>query len=120
MDKQQTYFYTLTAFDDPDQVALPIVLATAALAMGSEAMIWTTLQGVNLGKKGAADDMVSPSFAPIKELLENFAEAGGRIGICPACAETHGVTEQNVVDNGIWMGAAAVQEALHKRNSMTF
>lgn len=120
MNNKQTYFYTLTGFSDPDQVAVPIVLANAVLAMGSDAILWTTLEGVYLSKKGAVDDMVAPSFSPIKELLDQFTEAGGRIGVCPACAKTHEVTDDNLVDNGLWMGAAAVQEALHNRNTMTF
>jgi len=120
MNNKPTYFYTLTGFNDPDQVAVPIVLANAALAMGMEVILWTTLEGVNLSKKGAVDNMVSPSFSPIKDLLNQFIEAGGRIGVCPACAKTHGVTDDNLVDNGVWMGAAAVQEALQNRNTMTF
>ena len=120
MSEKQTYYYTLTAFSDPDQVAIPIVLANAALALGSEAIVWTTLDGVKLGKKGSVDDMSSPSFGPVKDLIDAFVEAGGKIGICPACANTHGVTEENIVENGVWMGAAAVTEAIQNRNSLSF
>jgi len=120
MSNQETYYYTLTAFDNPDQVAVPLVLANAALAMGSDAIVWTTLEGVHLGKKGSADDMHSPSFGPVKELINQFVNAGGRIGICPACANTHGVTDENIVENGLWMGAAAVTEAIQNRNSLSF
>jgi len=115
-----TYIYTLTGFSDPDQIAVPIVLANAALAMGSDAILWTTLEGVNLAKKGAIDGMTSPSFSSVKDLFDAFSEAGGKIGVCPACAETHGVTEENLVENGVWMGAAAITEATRNRNSMTF
>jgi predicted peroxiredoxin len=115
-----TYFYTLSSTQDPDRIAVPLVLANAALSMGQEAYLWLTLDGVKVGKKGAMDDMVSPSFAAIKDLLNKFQEAGGRMGICPACAGTHGVTDDNMVDNAEWMGAAAVQEAALGRHIMTF
>jgi predicted peroxiredoxin len=120
MSNNETYYYTLTAFNDPDQVAVPLVLANAALAMGSEAIVWTTLEGVNLGKKGSVDDMISPSFGSVKELIDQFIEAGGQIGVCPACANTHGLSEDNLVENGIWMGAAAVTEAIQNRHSLSF
>ena len=120
MSNKDTYYYTLTAFDDADRVAVPIVLANAALAMGSDAIVWTTLEGVNLGKRGSVDDMISPSFGPVKDLVDLFVEAGGQIGICPACANTHGVTEDNLVENGLWMGAAAVTDVIQNRNSLSF
>jgi predicted peroxiredoxin len=120
MNNKETYFYALTRFDDPDQIALPLVLANAALAMGAEVTLWTTLEGVKLGKTGAIDKLMSPTFASIKDLLDQFIQTGGRMGVCPACAKTHGVTEENLLENGTWMGAAAVQEALLDRNIMTF
>ena len=57
-----TYFYTLTSVDDLDRVAVPLVLANAALAMGQEALIWLTLDGVKIAKKSVADNLVLPSF----------------------------------------------------------
>ena len=115
------YFYTLTTFEqDPDRVAVPIVLANAALAMGQEALLWLTLDGVKLAIKGAADGMVSPSFSAIKELLDIYRENGGKIGVCPACAKTHGVTDENLVENGVWMGAAVVQEFTPNYHLLSF
>ena len=43
-----TYLYTLTSIDDLGRVAVPLVLANAALAMGQEALIWLTLDGVKI------------------------------------------------------------------------
>ncbi|MDH5231641.1 MAG: DsrE family protein [Gammaproteobacteria bacterium] len=120
MNDKQTYIYTLTDFSDPDQIAVPLVLANAALAMGKKAMLWTTLEGVNLAKKGSVDEIVSPSFSSVSEIFEEFKQAGGQIGVCPACAKTHGVTEENLVENGVWMGAAAITEATQNSNSMSF
>ena len=48
------------------------------------------------------------SFPPVAELLKTFTENGGRIGVCPPCGKTHGVTDENMLKNGEWMGASAV------------
>jgi predicted peroxiredoxin len=115
------YFYALTTFEqDPDRVAVPIVLANAALASGQDVMLWLTLDGVKLALRGAADDMVSPSFDSIKELLDIYKEAGGKIGVCPACAKTHGLTESNMAENAVWMGAMAVQAYSQNHHMMSF
>lgn len=115
------YLFTVTTFDaDPDRVATPLVLANSALATGADVLLWLSLEGVNLGRKGAADRLVPRSFPPVSDLLKSFAEHGGRIGLCPPCAKTHGVTDDNRVQNSEWMGAAAVLAAGQGRQAFSF
>jgi predicted peroxiredoxin len=124
MNKQannQGYVFSITHFEnDPDRVAVPLVLANNALAMGNEVLIWVTLEAVNLAKQGAAEGLQPKSFPAIAELLENFKANGGKIGVCPPCAKTHGVNEDNLVENANWMGAAAVLEQSQGRQSAWF
>jgi predicted peroxiredoxin len=90
---QNKYLFTVTHFDgDPDRVATPLVLANNALAAGGDVLIWATLQGVMLAKEGASVGLIPKSFPPVAELLKAYKENGGRIGVCPPCAKTHGVT----------------------------
>ena len=119
-NQTDTYFYTLSSVDDMDRIAVPLVLANAALAMGQEALIWLTLDGVKIAKKGMVDDLISPSFSKIKDLLQQYTDAGGKLGICPACAKTHDVTDENIIKSASWMGAAAVQEAAIGRQILSF
>ena len=122
METQSTkYLFTVTNFDgDADRVATPFVMANAALACGADVMVWLTMDGANLGRKAAADGLVPKSFPPVAELMQTYRENGGRIGICPPCGKTHGVTEDNMVENGDWMGAAAVLEASGERQVFSF
>ena len=55
---------------------------------------WASLEGVKLAKHGAATGLIPKSFPPVAELLKTFSENGGRIGVRPPCAKTHGVTRQ--------------------------
>lgn len=115
------YLFTVTHFDsDPDRVATPLVLANNALAVGGDVLLWLTVDGAQLGKRGAADGLIPKSFPPVAELLRSFTDNGGRIGICPPCGKTHGVTDENMVANGEWMGAAAVLAAAHERQTFSF
>ena len=103
------YLFTLTHFaDDPDRVATPLVLANNALAAGGDVLIWLSLEGVQLAKTGASTGLQPKSFPPIADLLATFGEAGGRLGVCPPCAKTHGVTAENMLPNAQFMGGAAV------------
>jgi predicted peroxiredoxin len=119
--KQTKYLFTVTHFDgDPDRVATPLVLANNALAAGGDVLLWLTVDGANLGKRGAADALVAKSFPPVADLLKTFAENGGKIGVCPPCGKTHGVTDENILPNAEWMGAAAVLGAAQDRQAFSF
>ena len=122
MTQQSSKFlFTVTHYDaDPDRVATPFVLANTALAAGSDVLIWLTVDGANLGRKGAADKLKPKSFPPVAELLNAYMENGGRIGICPPCGKTHGVTDENMLPNAEWMGAAAVIAAAQERQTFSF
>jgi predicted peroxiredoxin len=121
MTQKTKYLFTITHYDgDADRVATPFVLANNALAVGAEVLLWLSVDGAELGKRGAADKLVPKSFPPVAELLKTFTEAGGRIGVCPPCGKTHGVTDENMVQNGEWMGAAAVLAAAQERQTFSF
>lgn len=119
--QQNKYLFTVTHFNgDADRVATPLVLANNALAAGGDVLLWLTVEGANLGKKGAADGLIPKSFPPVAQLLDSFIENGGRIGVCPPCGKTHGVTDDNIVANAEWMGAAAVLVAAQERQVFSF
>ncbi len=118
---RRQYLFNITHFDgDADRVATPLVLANNALAAGGDVLVWTALEGVKLARKDAAAGLVPKSFPPVAELLKTFAENGGRIGVCPPCAKTHGVTQENMVANAEFMGGAAAIGAAENRQIFSF
>ena len=65
-----------------------------SLKVRGDVLSWASLEGVKLAKQGAATGLIPKSFPSVAELLKTFSENGGRIGVCPPCAKTHGVTRQ--------------------------
>jgi predicted peroxiredoxin len=115
------YLFVVTGFDqEPDRTAAPLVLANNALAGGADVLVWLTHDGVELAKKGEADKVKPRSFPALIELLTNYIEAGGRIGICPPCGKTHGINEQNMIANAAWMGASALLTEMQGRQTLSF
>lgn len=115
------YLFTVTTYDsDADRVATPLVLANNALAAGGDVLIWLTVDGANLARQGAADTLKPKSFPAVAELLKTYTENGGRIGVCPPCGKTHGVTDENMLANAQWMGGAAVIAAAQERQTFSF
>ncbi len=119
--KQSRFLFTVTHFnDDADRVATPLVLANNALAGGADVLVWLTVEGANLARKGAAEGLRPKSFPAVSELLDTYIANGGRIGVCPPCGKTHGVTEDNMVENGEWLGAAALISESQGRQTFSF
>jgi predicted peroxiredoxin len=115
------YLFAVSTFDsEPDRAAVPLVLANNALASGGDVLIWLTLTGVKLGKQGEAAKAPAKSFPSADELLATFREAGGRLALCPPCAKTHGVTDENVVQGAEWMGGAAFVGEMATRQVVSF
>jgi len=121
-NNSRDHLYIISNFsaDDPDRVATPLVLANCALAADSEAVIWLTMDGVELARKGAATTLPSKSFAPVAELLDVFIENGGRIGVCPPCAKSHDLAEDEFISGAEWVGGAALVELASRRQTFNF
>ena len=119
--EKKGYVISITHFaNDPDRVAVPLALANNALAMGQDVLIWLTLEAVQLARHNGSEGLQPKSFPAIKELLENFKINGGKLGVCPPCAKTYGITDTDLVENASWMGAAAVLEQSQNRQAAWF
>lgn len=121
IDKTNRYLFVITGFSqEPDRTAAPLVLANNALASGGDVLVWVTHEGTKLAKNGEAGAVTPTSFPNLGELIDHFIGAGGRIGICPPCGKTHGVTENNMVPNAGWMGAQALLAEMPSHQVLSF
>ena len=57
-------------------------------------------------QKGVSDSIREEGFAPLTDLMANFAKAGGRMFVCSPCFNKRKLDENNLVD-----GAAVVAGA---------
>src|SRR5437016_12533121 len=73
------------AKDNQDRATVAFVLANAAVGSGKETLVFLSIEGVRLAQKGYADDVREEGFAPLRELMESFAKAGGTILVCSPC-----------------------------------
>ena len=62
--------------------------------------------------KGFADGLHEEGFAPIKDLIESFVKAGGRIFVCSPCMKKRGLDAQPLVDGATIVGGAKLVEFL--------
>lgn len=98
--------------DNKDKATVAFVVANAAVASDKETMVFLSTEGVRLGSRGYADDINEEGFAPLKELMENFAKAGGKIFVCSPCFKKRGLDENNLVAGATIVGGAKLIEFL--------
>jgi predicted peroxiredoxin len=100
------------AKDDSDKATVGFVVANAAVASDKETMVFLSTEGVRLSQKGYGDDIHEEGFAPLRELIENFAKAGGQIYVCSPCFRRRKLDENNLVPGAVIVGGAKLVEFL--------
>lgn len=109
-EKQEKILYMCTCGKDRPEIAhVPFVLGCAALAMDIQATIVMQGEGVTLAQKGFADTFPpGGGFPPLKKLLADFIELGGRIWVCGPCIKSRNIAESDLVNGATITAAGAV------------
>ncbi len=100
------------AKNNTDKATVAFVIANAALGSEQETVVFLSSEGVRLSMKGYADDVREEGFAPLKELMSNFAAAGGMLYVCSPCFKRRHLDENNLVPGAKIVGGAKLVEFL--------
>jgi predicted peroxiredoxin len=98
------------ALGDPDRATVAFVVANAAVASDQETVVFLSTEGVRLAVTGAADGIAEEGFAPLKDLIANFAGAGGTIYVCSPCFKRRKLDEAALVPGAVIVGGAKLVE----------
>ncbi len=98
--------------NDTDKATVAFVIANAALGSDQETMVFLSTEGVRIAQTGYADDIREEGFAPLKELMDNFAKAGGKIFVCSPCFKKRNLDETKLVPGAVIVGGAKLVEFL--------
>jgi len=100
------------AKDNTDKATVAFVIANAAVASDKETMVFLSTEAVRLSQRGYADDIHEEGFAPLKELMANFARAGGKVFVCSPCFKRRKLDENQLVEGAVIVGGAKLVEFL--------
>jgi predicted peroxiredoxin len=99
-----------SAKNDTDKATVAFVVANAAVASGKDTLVFLSIEGTRLSQPGYADDIHEDGFAPLKELMASFAEAGGKIFVCSPCFKKRKLNEETLVAGAVIVGGAKLVE----------
>jgi uncharacterized protein len=74
--------------EDPERATIPFVMGCAALASDVDVIIGFQGNGVSLVRKGEAEHVFAPEFPPLKKLLTDFIDLGGKLYVCGPCVKS--------------------------------
>lgn len=107
-EQEEKILYICTHADDnPEKAAMPFVMANAALAMDIKATVVLQGNGVYLARRGYTDNMGRPGgFPPVKKLVAEFMELGGKLLVCVPCIKERNIDEASDLIEGAQTTAA--------------
>jgi len=92
--------------DNPDAATMAFVMAAAGPAAEKETMVFLTMEGVRLAEKGVIDGIREPGLSPLRELVDKFLAAGGKVVACGTCVKKRGIPDADL-DPAIPVAGAA-------------
>ena len=105
------YVVSLThGLDNTDKATVAFVVANAAVASDKETVVFLSIEARAVAK-GYRRSVHEEGFAPLKELMDNFAKAGGR------CSSAHRVSRSASSMKTIWWRALRWSAARSWSNS---
>jgi predicted peroxiredoxin len=104
---------------DDERSSVAWSIANAGVACEFEVTVFLAAAGVDWVRRGAAEVAhLNPVDPPMRDLVGNILSAGGRILVCPPCAEVRGYAEQDLVEGATIAGAPSMLEEM-KRGAAT-
>jgi predicted peroxiredoxin len=107
--------------DEPELATIPFAMAGAAVASDVDVVMGFQGEGCLLVKKGVAETVVAPEFAPLGPLLATIQELGGKLLVCSPCVKSRGLSEDDLVEGAEIVAAARfVAEVTSATNSLVY
>lgn len=106
---------------NPEKATIPFVMAVTAQASGVEAVLGFQADGVSLMKKGVAEGVHFSPFPPLKDLLDTYRKAGGKLLVCVPCLQSRGIAPADLVEGTTQVNAATfIAEIMEAANSLVY
>ena len=99
--------------NDGDRATVGFVVANAAVGSEKARLVFLSTDGVWAAVRGEAEKVNEGApFAPLKELMDKFLAAGGKIMVCAPCLKKRGISEDQLIEGARPAGGAALVEWL--------
>ena len=99
-----------TGLEDAERVTVAFLVGGAATAKGKRVAMFLTKEAVRIGLPGYADGVACDGCPPLVRLVEQFAEGGGELLVCPICFDARRLDKEGLVEHARLAGATPLWE----------
>lgn len=94
-----------TGLEDPERVTVAFLVAGAAAQAGKQVTMFLTKEAVRLALPDIAQGTACDGCPTLSTLAAQYAEAGGRMLVCPVCFDARKLSQQDLI-GGAQLGGA--------------
>ncbi len=119
-DRAKVVINLATGLDDGERVTVALLVGGAALEQGKQVTMFLTKEAVRLALPGYAEAIACDGCPPIPGLLEQFADGGGQLLVCPVCFNARKLNENELVAKARIGGATPLWEWIGDEHATVF
>jgi predicted peroxiredoxin len=99
-----------TGLEDAERVTVAFLVAGAAAQAGKPVTMFLTKEAVRLALPGIAQGVACDGCPTLPTLAAQYADAGGRMLVCPVCFNARKLSEDELIDGAELGGATPLWE----------
>jgi predicted peroxiredoxin len=99
-----------TGLEDTERVMIAFLVANAALEQGKRVAMFLTKEAIRVAANGHTVGVACDGCPPLERLMQQFAEGGGELVVCPICFNSRKLDEGSLVANARLGGATPLWE----------
>jgi predicted peroxiredoxin len=119
-DSAKVVINLATGLDDSERVTVALLVGGAALEQGKQVTMFLTKEAVRLALPGYGEAIACDGCPRISRLLEQFADGGGQLLVCPVCFTARKLSENELVGNARMGGATPLWEWIGDEHATVF
>jgi predicted peroxiredoxin len=94
-----------TGLEDAERVTVAFLVGGAAADQGKQVAMFLTKEAVRLALPGYAEAVACEGCPPLARLVQQYADGGGELLVCPICFNARKLDESQLVGNARLAGA---------------
>ena len=99
-----------TGLEDAERVTVALLVGGAAVQQGKQVAMFLTKEAVRIGLPDYAEGVACDGCPPLSRLLQQYAEGGGELLVCPICFSARQLNDGELASNARLAGATPLWE----------
>jgi predicted peroxiredoxin len=109
-----------TGLEDAERAMIAFLVGGAAVEQGKQVTIFLTKEAVRIAVPGYAEGVACEGCPPLARLVQQYADGGGGLLVCPICFGARKLDEGELVANAKVGGATPLWEWIGDEHATVF